>query len=252
MNGAATASAALSARELTVAYGSVTALEDVTLEVPAGSTVAVLGPNGSGKSTLFAAAVGLVKPLRGTVALATPRVAYLPQHLHVEPTFPITVADVVGMGRWGELGWLRRPRDRDRRLVAAAMEELQVAELADRRLSELSGGQRQRALVAQAVAQDAELLLLDEPFTGIDRPTADAIRRIIRRWSQAGRTVLVSTHDLERSATDFDLVLALNGGVVAFGPPPQAMSDGVLRRTFSGRFTSVGATVLDADAHHGC
>jgi len=241
---------ALWARDLSVAYGAVVALEDVTLDVPRGATVAVLGPNGSGKSTLFAAAVGLVQALRGEIATASRRIAYLPQHLHVEPTFPITVADTVAMGRWGDLGWLRRPRRRDRDLVLAAMAELGIADLAGRRLSELSGGQRQRALIAQAVAQDADLLLLDEPYTGIDRPTAETIRRILRRWSAEGRTVLVATHDLERSASDFDLVLALNRRVVAFGPAREATSEGVLRRTFAGRFAAVGAAVLDTDTDH--
>jgi ABC-type Mn2+/Zn2+ transport system ATPase subunit len=245
-----TAESALSAHELTVAYGPVVALEDVTLDVPRGATVAVLGPNGSGKSTLFAAAVGLAEPLRGTMTTASRRVAYLPQQLHVEPTFPITVADTVAMGRWGDLGWTRRPRRRDRELVAAALDELSIAELAGRRLSELSGGQRQRALIAQAVAQDADLVLLDEPFTGIDRPTAESIRRIMRRWRSEGRTVLVATHDFERSATDFDLVLALNRRVVAFGPALEAMDESVLRRTFAGRFAAVGTTVLDPEVDH--
>jgi manganese/zinc/iron transport system ATP- binding protein len=245
-----TAGPALWARDLTVAYGAVVALEDVTLEVPQGAAVAVLGPNGSGKSTLFAAAVGLADPLRGRIGTASRRIAYLPQQLHVEPTFPLTVADAVGMGRWGDLGWLRRPGRRDRDLVRAAMEELGIADLAGRRLSELSGGQRQRALIAQAVAQEADLLLLDEPFTGVDRPTAETIRRILRRWRAEGRTALVATHDLERSATDFDLVLALNRRVVAFGPARETTSDAVLGRTFAGRFAAVGGAVLDPDAGH--
>jgi ABC-type Mn2+/Zn2+ transport system ATPase subunit len=244
------ATPALRATGLTVAFGSVVALEDVTFEVPAGARVAVLGPNGSGKSTLFAAAVGLVSPRHGSIAVASRRVAYLPQQLHVDPMFPITVADTVAMGRWGDLGRLRRPTRRDRRLVADAMGELGVADLAGRRLSELSGGQRQRALIAQAVAQDAELLLLDEPFTGVDRPTAETIRRILRRWSTEGRTVLVSTHDLDRSAGGYDLALALNRRVVAFGPAPDAMSEAVLRETFAGRFTAVGAAMLDTDTCH--
>jgi manganese transport system ATP-binding protein len=223
---------ALVARDLTVAYGSVVALEDVTLDIPAGSSVAVLGPNGSGKSTLFEASVGLAPVVRGTIERSGGRVAYLPQHLDLEPTFPITVRDVVAMGRWGELGLLRRPRARDRLLVADALQELGIAELAGRRLSELSGGQRQRALVAQAVVQEADLLLLDEPFTGLDRPTEMAIRSLLRRWREEGRTVLVATHDLESAARDHDLVLALNGRVVAFGDAATTCTDAVLRETF--------------------
>jgi ABC-type Mn2+/Zn2+ transport system ATPase subunit len=241
---------ALAAHDLTVAYDGVTALEAIELEVPAGASVAVLGPNGSGKSTLFAAAVGLVEPRSGTIEAPRGGVAYLPQHLHVEPTFPVTVRDVVAMGRWAALGWLRRPRRRDRELVAAALRELGIDDLAGRRLSELSGGQRQRALIAQVVAQDAELLLLDEPFTGVDRPTAEVIRRLVRRWSEEGRTVLVATHDLERSAEDFDHVIALNRRLIAFGPARETVSEAVLRETFAGRIVAAGGTFLDPDEHH--
>jgi ABC-type Mn2+/Zn2+ transport system ATPase subunit len=223
---------AITARDLTVHYGATVALEDVTFDIPSGARVAVVGPNGSGKSTLFAAAVGLVRPERGAIELGTSSVAYLPQQVHVDPTFPITVADVVAMGRWGDLGWLRRPSRRDRRLVSDAMEQLGITDLADRRLAELSGGQRQRALVAQALAQDAHVLLLDEPFTGVDRPTADAIRALMRQWTDEGRTVLVATHDLERTARDFELTLALNRRVIAFGPSRDVACDEVLRETF--------------------
>lgn len=243
---------AVRAEALTVAYGERIALEEATFAIPAGVSVAVLGPNGSGKSTLFAAAVGLMAPLRGTIDLGGRRVAYLPQHLHVDPMFPITVRDVVRMGRWGELGWLRRPSARDRDLVDAAMQELGIADLAERRLSELSGGQRQRALVAQAVAQDADVLMLDEPFTGVDRPTAASIRDLVRRWRDEGRTVLVATHDLERSSSDYDLILALNRRVVAFGPADVALTDDVLHATFGGHAVRMGDAVVDTVGHSDC
>ena len=237
------------ARGLTVAYGPVVALEDVTFEVPPGRSVAVLGPNGSGKSTLFAAAVGLVAPLRGSVEPGGRRVAYLPQHLDVEPTFPITVRDVVWMGRWGELGWLRRPGARDRRLVDDALAALGLAGLADRRLSELSGGQRQRALLAQVAAQDAQVILLDEPFTGVDRPTEEAVRALVRGWRDRGRTVIVATHDLERAAADHDLVLALNRRVVAFGPAAEVCTEPLLRETFGGGVARLGPRVVQVGDH---
>lgn len=239
---------AIAADGLTVAYGDVVALEDVTFDVPPGASVAVLGPNGSGKSTLFSAAVGLLAPVRGTIAVDG-RIAYLPQHVVVEPTFPITVLDTVRMGRWGDLGWLRRPRARDHALVAAALERLDIGDLAGRRLSELSGGQRQRALLAQAAAQDAPVVLLDEPFTGVDAPTAEAIRELLREWRAEGRTVLVATHDLDRAATDYDLVLALNRRVVVFGPASDC-TDVALQATFGGRAATVGSRVVDLDAHH--
>ena len=242
----------MAASALTVAYGEVTALEDVAFEVPHGAAVAVLGPNGSGKSTLFAALVGLVQPARGSLDVGGRRIAYLPQHLNVDPMFPITVRDTVRMGRWGELRALRRFSGRDHELVDGAMAELGIADLADRRLSELSGGQRQRALVAQAVAQDAEILLLDEPFTGVDRPTAQAIRGLIARWRDEGRTVLVATHDLERSARDYDLVLALNRRVVAFGEAASTLTSDVLRATFGGHALELDGAILDTAGHSGC
>jgi ABC-type Mn2+/Zn2+ transport system ATPase subunit len=248
VNAAAAGGLAMRARRLTVRYGAVTALEEIDLDVPAGVRVAVLGPNGSGKSTLFAAAVGLLRPVAGSIEVASKRIAYLPQQLHVDPTFPITVRDVVAMGRWGELGWLRRPKARDRRLVDEAMQELGIAALARRRLSELSGGQRQRALVAQAHAQQADVLLLDEPYTGVDRPTADRIRELVGRWASEGRTVLVATHDLERSGRDFDLSLALNRRVVAFGPSAEVACDDVLRRTF-GDAPAVEGAGHELDGH---
>ena len=225
-------SAILTARDLTVRYGDVVALETVDVEVPRGKAIAVLGPNGSGKSTLFAAAVGLAGASSGTVAVATDRIAYLPQQVAVEPMFPATVEDVVRMGRWADLGPRRRMAARDRELVAGAMRALGVAELAGRRVGQLSGGQRQRALLAQVAAQDAELLLLDEPFTGVDRPTEDTVRELIAAWRGEGRTILVATHDLERSPRDFDLALALNGRVVAFGLAPEVACEDVLRETF--------------------
>jgi len=223
---------AVVARGLTARYGAVLALDDVSFAVPAGARVAVVGPNGSGKSSLFAAAVGLLKPTAGSIAVASKRIAFLPQQLHVDPAFPVTVADVVAMGRWGDLGWVRRPGRRDRALVAGAMERLGVADLAGRRLSELSGGQRQRALIAQAVAQEADVLLLDEPYTGVDAPTADVVRALVLEWAREGRTVFVATHDLARSGRDFDLALALNRRVVAFGPAREVACDDVLERTF--------------------
>ena len=236
--------AALHAGGLTVRYGTQVALEDVSFDVPAGATVAVLGPNGSGKSTLFSAAVGLLKPAGGRIAATSRRIAYLPQQLDVDPAFPVTVAEVVMMGRWGELGWVRRPGHADRKLVNDAMERLALGPIAHHRVSDLSGGQRQRALIAQAVAQQPELLLLDEPFTGVDAPTAIVIRELIEEWAAQGRTVLVATHDLEAAMRDFDLTLALNRTVIAFGPSGEQDRDAVLTRTFG------DAPAVEGAGHH--
>jgi ABC-type Mn2+/Zn2+ transport system ATPase subunit len=243
-------SAILTARDLTVRYGDVVALEAVDIEVPRGSSIAVLGPNGSGKSTLFAAAIGLSAPAAGQVTVGTDRVAYLPQQVAVDPMFPATVRDVVAMGRWGALGWRRRMSGRDRELVAQAMSSLAVDHLARRRLGELSGGQRQRALLAQVAAQDAELLLLDEPFTGVDRPTEETVRKLIDAWRDEGRTVMVATHDLAHAARDYDLVLALNRRLIAFGPAAETCTEDVLAATFAGHIARVGGLLIETEHRH--
>jgi ABC-type Mn2+/Zn2+ transport system ATPase subunit len=240
----------LTAKDLTVRYGDVVALEAIDLDVPRGASIAVLGPNGSGKSTLFSTVVGLAEPSAGEVAVATDRVAYLPQQVAVEPMFPATVRDVVAMGRWGALGWRRRMSDGDRKLVTRSMEALAVGHLADRRLGELSGGQRQRALLAQVAAQDAELLLLDEPFTGVDRPTEDTVRRLIAAWRDEGRTVMVATHDLARAARDYDLVLALNRRLIAFGPAAETCTEDVLSATFAGHVARIGSLLVETEHRH--
>jgi manganese/iron transport system ATP-binding protein len=241
---------ALVARGLSVGFGRTDALADVNLAVPAGTRVAVLGPNGAGKSTLFLAAIGLISPRRGSVELGGRRVAFVPQRLDLEPSFPVTVLDVVRMGRYGELGPLRRFGDRDHALVETAMRELGIAHLAGRRFGDLSGGERQRALLAQAAAQDAQILLLDEPLTGVDAPTRGVVHDLLARWRAEGRTALVATHDLESAASDFDLVLCLNRRVVALGPPAQTLTEPVLAETFAGHVIRVGGLIVDVDHHH--
>jgi ABC-type Mn2+/Zn2+ transport system ATPase subunit len=238
------------ASELTVSFNGAPALDGLTVEIPRGVSVALLGPNGAGKSTLFRAAVGLVEPRSGSLELGSNRVAFVPQHLDVEPAFPVTARDVVRMGRYGEVGWLGRFSARDRELVAESLNALGVAELADRRFGDLSGGQRQRVLLAQAAAQEAEVMLLDEPFTGVDRPTHDALRALLRSWRDEGRTVVVATHDLESAARDYDLVLCLNRRLVAFGPPAETCLEEVLAETFAGHVVRVGDLVVDTAHHH--
>jgi manganese/iron transport system ATP-binding protein len=244
------ASPALAASELTVRLGRRPALEDVSFAIPPASRVAVLGPNGAGKSTLFHAAIGIVTPDHGAISLASRRVAFVPQRLELEPSFPVTVTDVVRMGRYGDLGVLRRFGERDRELVAGAMRALGVEALAGRRFGDLSGGERQRALLAQAAAQEADILLLDEPFTGVDAPTGEAIRGLLSRWRAEGRTILVATHDLESAARDYDLVLCLNRRVVAFGPAAETCTPEVLTETFSGHVLRVGELLFDVAHHH--
>jgi ABC-type Mn2+/Zn2+ transport system ATPase subunit len=240
----------LTARGLTVRVGDSNALEEVSFEIPRGATAALLGPNGAGKTTLFRAAIGLVKAQAGSIELGSDRVAFVPQRLEVEPSFPVTVADVVRMGRYGDLGWLRRFGERDHALVAEALEGLEIARLADRRFGELSGGERQRALLAQAAAQDAEVLLLDEPFTGLDAPTRATLHDKLAGWRDDGRTVVVATHDLESASRDFDLVVCLNRRLIAFGPAAETCTEEVLAATFSGHVVRVGSLLVDTEHHH--
>jgi ABC-type Mn2+/Zn2+ transport system ATPase subunit len=241
---------ALTARGLSVSFGGAPALDDVSIEVPAASRVAVLGPNGAGKSTLFGAAVGLIDPSRGSIELHSRRVAFVPQQLDLDQTFPVTVRDVVRMGRYGDLGWFGRSGPGDRALVADALATLGIESLARRRFGSLSGGERQRALLAQAVAQDADVVLLDEPLTGVDVPTQESIRDLLVRWHAAGKTVIVATHDLQSATRDYDLVLCLNRRVVAFGPAASTCTEDVLYETFAGRIVRVGSLMVDVSEHH--
>ena len=239
----------LAVRGLTVQLGGNDVLSGLTFEVPAGSSVAVLGPNGAGKTTLFKAVLGLVPSSEGSIEAGTTKLAYVPQRLDIEPSFPITVADVADMGRYADVGWVRRFSDRDRELVSESLRRLDISELANRRFGSLSGGERQRALLAQACAQDAELLMLDEPYAGLDVPTRDALRELIAEWRTEGRTVLVATHDLEGALHDFDLILCLNREQIAFGPPSSCTEE-VLAKTFAGRIVRVGELLVDIEHHH--
>lgn len=244
------AAPAVSSRGLTVRYGREPALLDVSFEVPAGATLALLGPNGAGKTTLFRAAIGLARVESGSIRLASRRVAFVPQRLELEPSFPVTVADVVRMGRYGDLGWIGRFGERDRELVDGALAELGIEHLTERRFGDLSGGERQRALLAQASAQDADIFLLDEPFAGLDAPTHAAMQRLFEQWRDRGRTVLVATHDLESAGRDFDLVLCLNKTLIAFGPPAETFTEEVISRTFAGHVLRVGSLLVDTAHHH--
>ena len=208
-----------------MSFGGADALSDVNLDVPSGERRHA-GAERGGQEHPVRRRDRPRRPTRGSIELHSRRVAYVPQHLDVDQTFPVTVGDVVRMGRYGDLGWFRRPGERDRALVA---ETLGIELLERRRFGSLSGGERQRALLAQAVAQDAEIVLLDEPLTGVDAPTQLAIRTLLARWRDAGRTVIVATHDLASATHDYDLVLCLNRRVV--GPLPRRRA----RRTCSAR-----------------
>lgn len=238
-----------------VTYGGKSALEDVSFCIPVGTCAAVIGPNGAGKSTLFKALVGLLPLERGSIAIhGLPLghhkdcVAYVPQREDVDWHFPVIVADVVMMGRYGRLGWLRRPGSEDRAAVAGALELLGIANLAQHPLGSLSGGQQQRVFLARAMVQEPHILLMDEPFTGVDISTQEVMLSLFSRLKEQGVTVLVSTHDLQLAATRFDSVLLLNRRLVAQGAPEQVLTSTNLTEAFGGQLLVLnGAVVVNND-----
>ncbi|HSP53218.1 MAG TPA: metal ABC transporter ATP-binding protein [Cryobacterium sp.] len=236
-----TTTAAIEATELSVRYGDVTALDRVSLSVPPGRVVGLLGMNGSGKSTLFKALMGLIRLDSGSIRLfggdshrarASNLVAYVPQSESVDWDFPVSVREVVMMGRYGPLGLTRRARPADRRAVAAAIERVGLTALAHRQIGQLSGGQRKRAFVARGIAQNARLLLLDEPFAGVDTTSQATITRLLRELRDEGRTILISTHDLSGVAALCDEVVLLQRRVLFHGPPDEALTPARLAQTF--------------------
>ena len=235
------APAALEVRGLTVRYGDVVALEDVDLVVGPGEACGLVGVNGSGKSTLLKAVVGLVRPRAGEVTvLGGPAdrarraglVAYVPQADDVDRDFPVDVADVVLMGRYHRMGWRRRPGPADRAAVAAALERVGLADLAGRQVGRLSGGQRQRVLLARALAQEARLLLLDEPFTGVDAVSEAAVTAVLRDLVADGCALVVSTHDLAALPALCARSVLLQGRVLAHGPTAEVLTPDNLARVF--------------------
>lgn len=241
----------------TVTYGDKPALKEVTFCVPVGTSVAVIGPNGAGKSTLFKAMVGLLHLQAGQIMIhGLPLghhrdcVAYVPQREEVDWRFPVTVTDVVMMGRYGRLGWFKRPGKHDRAVVAHWLDRMGISDLASKPIGALSGGQQQRAFLARALVQEPHILLMDEPFTGVDVSTQEATLQLFDALHDQQVTVLVSTHDLKLSATRFDQVLLLNRRLIAFGPAREALTSQTLAEAFGGQVLFVnGAVVVDKAAH---
>jgi manganese/zinc/iron transport system ATP- binding protein len=233
---------AVNVEDLTVAYGERPALWDVDLEVPTGTLMAVVGPNGAGKTTLIRAVLGLVRPVAGRVQVfGRPHreqrrlVGYVPQRTSVDWDFPTSALDVVTMGRYGSLGWLRRPGSVERDAALAALDQVGLAHLADRQISQLSGGQQQRVFLARALVQDARVYLMDEPFQGVDATTEKAIVGLLRELRADGRTVVAVHHDLQTVPEYFDSVTLLNVRRIASGPVDEVFTDENLRRTYGGR-----------------
>ena len=218
------------ARALELRHGSHVAVRPSDFTLPARRLIAVIGPNGSGKSTLLTALAGLSDPASGALEVLgenprrrSQRTSFVMQSIGVPQGVPVTVRDVVGMGRYPTLGWFRRFRKQDRDIVRAAMERMQVADLARRHLDQLSGGQRQRAYVAQGLAQDHDVLLLDEPMTGLDIVSARTIDDLLHEEPTRGVSVVYTTHDLDEAA-EADHVVLMSGRVVASGPPRDVLT----------------------------
>jgi manganese/zinc/iron transport system ATP- binding protein len=232
----------LEVHHLTVAYHSRPVLWDVDLVVPEGKLVAIVGPNGAGKTTLVKAILGLVPVAAGWVEVygrsyAEQRrlLGYVPQRSSVDWDFPTNVLDVVEMGRYGALGWFRRPGRAERQRAMECLESVGMTDFARRQISQLSGGQQQRVFLARALAQDARVYLMDEPFAGVDAVTERAIVEVLRRLRSEGKTVVAVHHDLQTVPDYFDWVALLNVRLIAAGPVGEAFTPENLRRTYGGR-----------------
>jgi manganese/iron transport system ATP-binding protein len=235
-----------------VAYGSTPALEDASLTLHPGGSIALIGPNGAGKSTLLKAVLGLVPVTAGSVTVlgrapaeSRGSIAYVPQADSLDPEFPVSALDVVLMGRYRRIGWGRRPKAADREAARAALADVQLADRAGDRFGTLSGGQRQRVLLARAVAQEAKVLLLDEPFNGLDATTTEVLLDVISRLRATGTGLLMSTHDLTVARLACSDACLLNRQQVAFGPLDDTLTAPLLAETY-GRTALLldGGTVL--------
>lgn len=237
---------ALEINDLTVAYHDKPVLWDLDLEVPSGVLMAIVGPNGAGKTTLIKAILGVVRPAAGSIKLLGEpiekmrrRIGYVPQHGSVDWDFPTDVLDVVMMGRYGALGWIKRPGNAEREVALHAIEQVGMTGYKNRQISQLSGGQRQRVFIARALVQDAEVYLMDEPFQGVDATTEIAIVELLRALRSRGKTVLVVHHDLQTCPEYFDWVTLLNVRKIASGPMREAFTESNLRQTYGGRAATV-------------
>jgi manganese/iron transport system ATP-binding protein len=225
---------------VTVFFNSHKALEDVSLEIPAGERIAVVGPNGAGKTTLFRLIAGTLNPSQGEVNVyghgpsGHVCIAYVPQRSQVDLKFPATVREVVMMGRIRKIGLFRWPKRNDWRFVDQALKRVRMDQLAGRQIGELSGGQQQRVFLAQAIAQEAEVILLDEPLTGLDLPSQETIFQLLEELNKDGVTVLIATHDLNLAAERFDQIILINRKIIAFGPPQDALTQSALVQAYGG------------------
>jgi len=246
--------ARLEINKIRVAYNGIPALQDVTFQIPHGARVAVVGPNGAGKSTLFKALVGLLPLQSGQIFIhGLPLghhldcVAYVPQRGEVDWRFPVTVTDVVMMGRFGHMKWMQAPGRSDREIVHTSMQQMGIENLANRSIRDLSGGQQQRVFLARALSQQPHIFLMDEPFTGVDATTQEATMHLLDHLSQQKVTVLISTHDLTLAASRFDSILLLNKHLLAYGNPLEVLTQEHLMQAFGSHVLKMadGAVLVD-------
>jgi manganese/zinc/iron transport system ATP- binding protein len=243
-NSDATSDVALEVHDLTVAYHKKPVLWGIDLAVPCGRLVGIVGPNGAGKSTLIKAAMGMlplssgwVKVFGEPVKKNLTRIGYVPQRESVDWDFPVSVKDVVLMGRYGHLGLFKRPTKRDRDIAHECLDKVKMLPYANRQISNLSGGQQQRVFLARALAQESDLYFMDEPFSGVDAATESAIVTLLHELRNKGKTLLVAHHDLPTARDYFDTLLLLNMRVVAFGRTEEVFTHELLQKTYGGRLT---------------
>ena len=239
---------AIEVTDLTIAYNEKPVLWDVDMEVPSGILMAIVGPNGAGKTTMIKSILGLIKPAAGQVLIygkpyAEQRhlVGYVPQRGSVDWDFPTSVLDVVMMGRYGALGWIKRPGSAERAAAMDSLEKVGMQAYAQRQISQLSGGQQQRVFLARALVQDAQLYFMDEPFQGVDATTERAIVTLLQELRSAGKTVVVVHHDLQTVPEYFDWVTMLNVRRITCGPVNEAFTEQNLRATYGGKIAFLSA-----------
>ncbi|KUP06511.1 manganese ABC transporter ATP-binding protein [Bacillus coahuilensis m2-6] len=242
---------AIDVKDLTVAYHKKPVLMDVAFSTPKGKLMGIVGPNGAGKSTLIKAVLGLIPKASGNVKILgegyspkNKKVGYVPQRGSVDWDFPTNALDVVLMGRYGHVGWFKRPSKKDVEIALDCLDKVGMKEYSDRQISQLSGGQQQRVFLARALAQDAEVYFMDEPFVGVDAATEKAIIALLNELKEAGKTVLVVHHDLQTVKEYFDWLLLLNKKTIAVGPTEEVFTSELLQKTYGGKLTFLDQSTI--------
>ena len=247
---------AIEVNDLTVAYKEKPVLWDIDLDVPKGILMAIVGPNGAGKTTLIKSILGLIKPAAGQVLIKGKPfqenrhiVGYVPQRGSVDWDFPTTVLDVVTMGSYGQLGWVKRPGKKQKEMAFESLEQVNMEKYADRQISQLSGGQQQRVFLARALIQNADIYFMDEPFQGVDAVTERTIVNLLQNLRELGKTVVVVHHDLQTVPEYFDWVTLLNIRAIASGPVNDIFTEENLRTTYGGRVALFSGSKNNGNKH---